>query len=332
MTPSDLLIFPVSLESICLPLRYHLARLDGDKAFPRPTVADHPRTLACVQLIDQGLDNLPFHGFNTLESILKIFGEHGIEQSDPHFRAVFERISSLDENSSQLYLGLGKPGKVLDEYRLGGGMLIRAACLARAGLDNEVLIKTEIAESLEAFRVVSGIDHKDALVMPYKDKFVLRKGVVLPGYYNLLILAHTHDWRTAENLARVRQAVTNLCRLSLPHALLKFGSQLIAPASLNEQHWLTPWKIHYDSEKAMWVERMILLLQAGIVDEPLSSVIRDFAPQFVEQWSKSIRNTQPFLKWGAYSGVGLEPDWKSKERKHIDLLFRQRQIESLLVH
>lgn len=319
-----------SLASASLPLRYRFAQLTGDESVPRPTPADHPRTLACARLIDQGLDTLPFHGFDTLESILKVFGEHGIERSDPYFRAVFERIQALDENSPQLTRGLGKSGMTLDEHRCGGGMLIRAACMARAGLEDEALVKAEIAESLEVFGGLLGIAHKDELVIPQKDKFIMRKGVALPSYYHLLILAHTYSWRTPENISRVRQAVSNLCQLSLPHVLVKAGSQLVAPASLNEQHWLTPRKIHYDSEKAMWVERMILLLQAGIADETLSAAIGDFAPQFVEQWSKDIRNTQPFLKWGAYTGIGLEPDWKSKERKHLDLWFRQRQIECLL--
>lgn len=329
MTPPEPINLPFSLTSLSLPLRYRLAQLTGDDV-PHPTLADHPRTLACARLIDQGLDNLPFHGFDTLESILKVFGEHGIDRSDPYYRACFDHVLKLNENTPQLYRGIGKAGKILDEHRLGGAMLIRAACLARAGLDDETLIEAEIAESLEVFGGLLGVAHKDELVMPYKDKFILRKGVALPGFYHLLILASTHGWRKAENITRVSQAVTTLCKLSLPSALLKSGSQLVAPAQLVAQHWLTPEKIHYDSEKAMWLERMILILQAGLADETLASVIRDFAPKFVGLWSKSIRNTQVFLKWGAYTGVGLEPDWKSKERKHIDLWFRQRQIEYLL--
>jgi hypothetical protein len=319
-----------SLASLSLPLRYRIAQLTGDETILRPTLADHPRTLACARLIEQGLDNLPFHGFDTLESILKIFGEHGIERNASQYRAVYERVFSLNEHTPQLYRGLGKPGKILDELRAGGAMLIRAAILARAGVDDETSIKEAIAESVDLFVGLLGITHSDELVLPYKDKYILRKGAYLPSYYHLVILASTQSWRTPENTDQIRRSVANLCRLGLPPTLLKYGSQLVAPASLNEQHWLTPEKIHYDSEKAMWVERTILLLQADIAGETLSSVIRDFTPQFVEQWSKSIRNTQVFLKWGAYTGVGLEPDWKSRERKHIDLWFRQRQIEHLL--
>jgi hypothetical protein len=320
-----------SFESLSLPLRYRIAQLTGDPC-ARPTINDHPRTLACARLIEQGLDNLPFHGFDTLESILKVFGEHGIGRHVYQYRVVYERVFSLSEHTPQVYRGLTKPGLILDELRAGGAMLIRAAILARAGVDDENSIKEAIAESVDLFVGLLGVTHRDELVMPYKDKYIFRKGAYLPSYYHLVILASTQSWRTPENIAQIRQSVANLCRLCLPHALLKYGSQLVAPASLNEQHWLTPEKIHYDSEKAMWVERMILILQAGIADETLKSVIRDFAPKFVELWSKSIRNTQPFLKWGAYTGIGLEPDWKLKERKHLDLWFRQRQIEHLLDH
>ncbi len=317
------------LESLSLPLRYRIAQLTGISC-ARPTVADHPRTLACARLIDQGLDSLPFHGFDTLESILKVFNEHGIERDVYPYRAVYERVLSLNEHTPQLYRGLTKPGLILDELRAGGARLIRAAILARAGVDDETSIKDAIAESVDLFVGLLGVTHRDELVMPYKDKYIFRKGAYLPSYYHLVILASTQSWRTPENIDRVRRSVANLCRLCLPHALLKYGSQLVAPASLNEQHWLTPREIHYDSEKAMWIERTILLLQAGIADEKLLAAIKEFAPMLVEQWSKSIRNTQPFLKWGAYSGVGLEPDWKSKERKKVDLWFRQRQIECLL--
>lgn len=124
--------------------------------------------------------------------------------------------------------------------------------------------------------------------------------------------------------------MTNLCRLALPHTLIKFGSQLVAPASLNERHWMSPREIHYDSEKAMWIERIILLLRAGIAGEALLKIIEGFAPSIPGQWAKDIRNSHFFLKWGAYSGVALEPDWKSRERKQIDLWFRQRQIDLLL--
>jgi len=70
------------------------------------------------------LENLPFHGFDTLESILKVFGEHGIDRCNPYYQAVFERIRALNQNTPELYRGLGKPGIILDEHQLGGGMLI----------------------------------------------------------------------------------------------------------------------------------------------------------------------------------------------------------------
>lgn len=95
---------------------------------------------------------------------------------------------------------------------------------------------------------------------------------------------------------------------------------------------MTPDKIYHDYEKAMWIERIILLLQAGVADEVLSNVIAEFIPSITGQWAKDIHNSRAFLKWGAYTGVALEPDWKSRERKKIDLWFRQRQIQILLDH
>lgn len=128
------------LVSICLPLRFRIATLLDveESSIPHPEISDHRRILACAQLIEQGLEKLPFHSYHTLESMFKVFGEHGIDRRNPYYQAVFERIRALNQNPPELYRGLGKPGKILGEHRLGGGMLIRAACLARAGLVIEI--------------------------------------------------------------------------------------------------------------------------------------------------------------------------------------------------
>lgn len=214
-------------ESISLPLRYRIAQLTGGEGVPRPGVADHPRTIARAKLIERGVETLPFHGFDTLESILKIFGEHGIDKNDPYYRAAYHQVESLNQSTPQLYRGLTKPGLILDELRAGGAMLIRAAILARAGVEDETTIKDAIDESLDIFSGLAGVAHRDDLVMRYKDKFIVRSGVFLPSYYHLVILAFTQSWRTPQTTARIGQAVTNLCLLALPHALMKFGSQLL---------------------------------------------------------------------------------------------------------
>jgi Txe/YoeB family toxin of Txe-Axe toxin-antitoxin module len=60
-----------SLPSISLLLHYCIAQLIDSQQVVVPLFAntDHPRMLTRALLIEQDVENLPFHGFDTLESM-----------------------------------------------------------------------------------------------------------------------------------------------------------------------------------------------------------------------------------------------------------------------
>jgi hypothetical protein len=325
------------LHTVSIPLRYRIAQLglcvggaDPVASIRRPEVVDHPRTRDCVRLLQGGVQALPLHGYDSLESVIKVFCEHGIAREDPWFRSTVERMLELDESDPQLYRGIGKPGRILDEHRCGGSRMIRAASLARAGLENEALIEAEVAESVDVLASMAGLREQSDVVLPHGDVFVIREGIGLPSYYHLQVLAFTHGWRTSENLARVRDGVDALCAVPLPDAYVKEGSQIVAPASLRAGAWSRPWELEKDFDRACWIDRVLLLLKAGLVSPKFAAAVAEYVLTLPERWAKEIRASAPFLRWGAYTGVGLEPDWRSPRRKYADLWFRRNEIEKLL--
>lgn len=70
----------------------------------------------------------------------KIFCEHFLSTDNIHSRRCREQLAGI-KGTSQLYAGIGAPGRLLDDYQLGGSHIIRAACLARSRAIDE----TEIA-------------------------------------------------------------------------------------------------------------------------------------------------------------------------------------------
>jgi len=262
---------PVPLHTVSIPPRYRIAQLglcvggaDPVASIRRPEVVDHPRTRDCVRLLQGGVQALPLHGYDSLESVIKVFCEHGIAREDPWFRSTVERMLELDESD------------------------------------------------------------------PHGDVFVIREGIGLPSYCHLQVLAFTHGWRTSGNLARVRDGVDALCAVPLPDAYVKEGSEIVAPASLRAGAWSRPWELEKDFDRACWIDRVLLLLKAGLVSPEFAAAVAEYVLTLPERWAKEIRASAPFLRWGAYTGVGLEPDWRSPRRKYADLWFRRNEIEKLL--
>lgn len=319
--------------SLSLPLRYRIATLlagSSSRSDPdphRPDVADHPRTQACVQVLKGGVREISFHGYDSLESVIKVFSQHGIASSDNWYSSCVGRMTELGPRSTQFYRGIGTPGRVLDERNCGGSRLIRAATLARTGVLEEDELASEIAESVSVFEAVSNVNGPGDLVLPHKATFVVRPEMAMPSYYHLLVLAYTKSWRTSERLQALRRAVDRLPRVPLAH--VKHGSQLIAMAQLRASEWFNPLALTNDINKALWLDQIVELLRADILPThrkaSISRLLRSWRP-----WMAGIHRTGAFLKWGAYTGVALEPDWRSPARKQMDLLFRLGEAYQLM--
>jgi hypothetical protein len=265
-----------------------------------------------------------FHGTDGIETGIRILREKGVESSSP---VLVNALKALENAGDRLYLGMGKPGKILDQFNLGGSQMIRAYLFAIAGVEDPPFVREQIDLALEAFRSVQTTHSREEMVEPWKGKLVLRSGLVWPSLYHLRLLAWTHHWRTPENLAAVASSVARLIELSpLPAYHVRYKGQLIAPASfcmLDFRHDLS------SPDASRWMmefHRLELLARLGMIH---------LIPELVQQVTTLNRLLEAnnglftqkidhpyFRNWGAYTGMMLEKDWRIPERRINDLTFR----------
>jgi hypothetical protein len=270
-----------------------------------------------------------FHGYHSMEAGIRLLCEKGVDHRQPVLSKALRALSSCDE--TRLDRGLGKPGRILDQLGMGGTQMIRAAVLAQAGLEDEPgpkeQFKAQIALALASFRSVLSIDRLEDLIDEYKGKRVFQPGLLWPCLYHLRLLAWTRSWRTPQNQSDVVSSVQRLVRLSpVPYLLLRHQSQLVAPAAFCMDDFKPDLATLDDAGWMMWFQRMELLARLGVVRclpelqrqaDALSSILKAGGGRFI----KPLRHDY-FRKWGAYTGLMLENDWKDPQRRINDLTFR----------
>jgi hypothetical protein len=309
---------------ICAPLRIGFSKIFPDIKISvgEQEIESHPRIRRCIDLMNTGIDNLPFHGYDSLESINKIFCEHFLNADNIHSRRCREQLIGIKE-TGQLYAGIGTPGRLLDDYQLGGSHTIRAACLARTKTIDEGEIDGGIREAVKNFVQIKDVQEYAEIVEEKNGKVVVRRGGI-PSYYHLQILAYSRSWRVGNNQAQVCEGIRRVFQLDIPAYYLRHKSQIVAPARLNFYR-LNNLKTEYDI--LWWFDVVKLLLMAGYNDNGFISSIRAILRSFeLRQISKSFH----FMKWGAYSGLALEPNWRSGIRKAYDIYYRVQEIECLV--
>ena len=285
-------------------------------------IEKHPRIQYCIKLIKTNINKIPFHGFDSLESINKIFAEHFLSKENQYFKKCQNQIIDL-KKSPQLYYGIGTVGYILDEHNLGGSNIIRAACLAKSNAVAENHIFQEIQESVDNFTQIGNVNTLDQLFEIQNDIYFIKKQVI-PSYYHLQLLAFTNSWRNEREIKKVNKGIQKLFSLKLPSHHLKHKSQIIAPARINLHN-----TINWDKEFNVfwWFDITKLLILAGYNEKEFILEIKNKLKYFnIEKISKSYY----FQKWGAYSGLALEPNWKSKIRKTFDLYYRVSEIKELI--
>ncbi len=122
-----------------------------------------------------------------------------------------------------------------------------------------------------------------------------------------------------------------MVRLSpIPNIYVKYKSQLIAPASFCMQNFAPDMNALTDAEWMQWFHRMELLARLGVVPEipelrrrvqVLAKMLDEDQGLFAEKLSHAY-----FQKWGAYTGLALEKDWRLPQRRINDLTFRSLLI------
>jgi hypothetical protein len=269
-----------------------------------------------------------FHSETGAETAIRLLAEKGIERSYPVLAGA---LHALEENPSLCYGGIGLPGRALDESSLGGAYLIRAVTAAYAGLETHAFIQQEIQNTLGVIRKAVEVKTVEDLYEIYRAKKVYRKGVYWPSIYHLRLLAFTQTWRNPQNLALVTAMIQKLVDFSpIPPILFRYRSQLVAPASFGMDNFVPDLTSLGDNQWMVWFHRMEVLARLGVTRyvpgifsqaEALEELLKESDGLFIKPLSHYY-----FQKWSAYSGLMLEQDWKSSQRRINDLTFRSLLI------
>jgi len=265
-----------------------------------------------------------FHGYNSMESGIRLLCEKGIEADQP---LLSQALSALEKHKERLSRGIGKVGKALDDLGFGGAETIRAYLFAHAGIEDIPLVKNQVRQAFDAFKFAANTALLEDIHEPYKDKLVFREGVRFPSIYHLRLLAMTFGWRTPANRRMIKKSIGRLVQLSpIPDMHVKYKSQLIAPASFGMDHFTRDMTGLKDAEWMLWFHRMELLSRLGVVNQipELKQQVRQLENLLQEDdgiFTKKLNHVY-FKKWGAYTGLMLEKDWRTPQRRINDLTFR----------
>jgi hypothetical protein len=279
----------------------------------------------------QGVDgwlSLNFHGYNSMESAIRLLCEKGVEADQPILTRAF---GALMDCTDRLERGLGRAGRILDDLRFGGAETIRASLFALAGMEESSFMEKQTRQALDIFSFAAQVTSMEDIYERHKSHLVFRMGTCWPSIYHLRLLAWTKSWRTEENYKIMAGSIQNLVKLSpLPDIHVKYKSQLIAPASFCMHHFTPDLEKLSASEWMQWFHRTELLARLEIVKhvpellqqvQALNRMLAEDHGRFTKKLSHPY-----FQKWGAYTGLALERDWRSAQRRINDLTFRSLLI------
>jgi len=269
-----------------------------------------------------------FHGENSMETGIRVLCEKGVEKTHPVIAKAMKVLSTKDE---RLNRGIGKAGIALDEQNLGGTQIIQATVFAYAGIENSVFVQDQIQKAVDSFQTLAGTQSIQELITTHKGKMVFKPGIVWPSIYHLRLLAFTQSWRTRENLVKIAEGIRQFVNLSpIPYILLKYKSQLVAPASFCMLDFNPDMDSMDNVGWMMWFHRMEILARIGIchtIPELKNQITRLQEILSNHQGRFPIKlNHYYFRKWSPYSGLMLETDWKNSDRRIYDLTFRSLLI------
>ena len=269
-----------------------------------------------------------FHGAKSIETGIRLLCEKGVSRKHP---SLARALQALEEYPDRLDRGIGEAGRILDELGFGGSQMIRAAVFAYAGLEDKTFLQEQINKALMGFKAVLDVDSVSDIMEEYKGRPVFKPSVRWPSLYHLRLLAFTRNWRTAENQAMLAAAVRRLMELSpFPEIYVRSKSRWIAPASFCMQEFNPDMESMDDAHWMMWFHRMECLARLGVIPSiPELKRQVDFLETQLETedgWVTKKLHHPYFTKWGAYTGLMLEPDWHHPKSRMYDLTFRRLLI------
>jgi hypothetical protein len=265
-----------------------------------------------------------FHGFESMESGIRLLSEKGVESNHPVFARA---LIALENAGDRLELGIGKVGKILDDTGFGGSKTIQAYLFAHAGQKETAFVQEQATQAHAVFKEVLNTGSREDLYEVHNGKVVFKSGLHWPSIYHLRLLAFTSSWRTSKNKEQFIESIRHMFRLMpLPNIHIRYKSHLIAPASFSMDNFKTDIHSLTDSQWMLWFHRMELFARLGIVDriceldeqvQALATLIKLNQGLFVKKLHHPY-----FKKWGSYTGLMLEKDWKHPQHRINDLTFR----------
>ena len=275
-----------------------------------------------------------FHGpnknaglYENQECGIKYLAEKGVQKDNPVLQKAMEAFVTVPL-SDPCYR---TKGKIYDEfkYAANGQNLIRCACIARAGYDDVIDIRPQIQLSLDSFRRVLEVDS----VIDISRKIKSCKYRLFTNYerwpcrYHFDILAHTDSWKSKENIQMLAKAFEKLMRTDRPeikgvgaiswvgHPLgtlgvfsegyeIRYEKNDVSVVNLEAVEWLVRCGIHYYLPA---VQSEVEAIKNSIDEDGICRIAAD------EDELHGI---------STYSGLQLEPDWKSTTKKLCDITFR----------
>jgi hypothetical protein len=324
------------LPSICPSIEYRIRKELLFQSTDQPEMIDLQTEILkdeAVQTISRSQQSdgwlaWTFHGYGSMEAGIRLLCEKGVEPTQP---VLTHALCALEQHTDRLERGLGRVGKILDGLGFGGAETIRAYLFAHAGREENSLVQEQIGQALDVFRSIIRIESLESLCEPYREKFIFRAGVRWPCIYHLRLLALTQGWRTLENLSMIVAAIQHMADLSpVPSIHVKYKSQLIAPASFCMDNFTPDMHALTDAEWMQWFHRMELLARLGVNQkipelrqqvQTLAEMLHQGQGLFTGKLNHSY-----FHKWGAYTGLALEADWRFPQKRVNDLTFRSLLI------
>lgn len=273
-----------------------------------------------------------FHGEDEPESGIRYLREKGLQSDNPviikALNAIKIRGKDFDEGA------LGRVGKALDEYHLGGSKTIKACVFAYAGYTEEPFISEQVEEALSAFRYVLDIRTIEDVYKEYKGKLVFKENVRWPSLYHLRLLAYTYEWRNKENRELMTNALKRLLEFSpIPDIKLLYKNQIMAPAAVFMHDFVMDLQQIEDKDWMAWFHRTEMIARLGIAEKVkgIDDQIHTLQNILLENeglFKKSLSHYY-FHRWTSYTGLALENGWKRNEARICDLTFRSLLILKL---
>ncbi|HYE80967.1 MAG TPA: hypothetical protein VEG39_02240 [Clostridia bacterium] len=259
------------------------------------------------------------------ESALRFLREMGLSKEHEFIRRGLEALLREGWNK-----GSSKWNSYIPEIGLHGEDYIRSVVFSYYGIEDYDFIQTEIQRALEVLIRSEDIRNFDDITGVYKNKSFYNSAVVLPEIYHLRLLAFTYGWRNKESVGKVKECIEHLISLSpIPDIYIKYKSQLIAPAMLFPRDLSKRLSDFMDRDWFQWFHTFDLFARLGVVKDIPQLLDQLNELKAILQQGEGFFRIKPddygFKKWGCYTGLALEKDWKN-DRWMYDMTFRSLLI------